>query len=149
MRYRLQGGPGQFAQRGGNAVLLHFESQNSLRLSRASVCNERNLGYFRKTRGQTGTKCCKLQHGLPLGGGGGGLPPPDHPEPQPKARGFKATHTRRGSADLFLLLAAGASCEAYKKLIQSLCKAHTKLIQRLHKAYTKIIYKAYTKLSVL
>ena len=28
LRYRLQGGPGQFAQRGGNAVLLHFEVQN-------------------------------------------------------------------------------------------------------------------------
>ena len=40
LRYRLQGGPGQFAQRGGNAVLLHFEVQNSSHLSRASPSKE-------------------------------------------------------------------------------------------------------------
>ena len=52
--YRLQGELEQFAQRGGNAVLLHFEIQNSLRLSRASVwtvCNERNLDTFAKRFG--------------------------------------------------------------------------------------------------
>ena len=62
LRFRLQGGHGQFAQRGGNAVLLHF--QNSLRLSCASVCNERNLRFFRKSNAQKGPKCCKLPHGM-------------------------------------------------------------------------------------
>ena len=79
LRFRLQGGQGQFAQRGGNAVLLHFGTQNSLRLSSASVCNERNLGYFRRSNAQKGPKCCKLQHGMLQ------RPPPHPPLPmQPK-----------------------------------------------------------------
>ena len=57
-------------RRGDNAVLLQFGTPKSLHLPRASACNKQNLLYFRKTRGQTGTKCCKLQHGLPVGGGG-------------------------------------------------------------------------------
>ena len=50
---------GQFAQRGGNAVLVNLGIQNSLRISRARVCNERNLRYFRKSNAQKGPKCCK------------------------------------------------------------------------------------------
>ena len=49
LRYRLQGGPGQFAQRGGNAVLLHFEVQNSSHLSCASPSKEQNLDILAKS----------------------------------------------------------------------------------------------------
>ena len=78
---QAQGRHGQFAQRGGNAVLLHFGIQNSLRLSRASLCEDRNRGYFRKSNAPKGPKCCKLQHGMlqrappPLPGGRRGCPP--------------------------------------------------------------------------
>ena len=54
LRYRLQGGPGQFAQRGGNAVLLHFEVQNSSHLSRASPSKEQNPDTLAKSTPKSG-----------------------------------------------------------------------------------------------
>ena len=54
LRYRLQGGPGQFAQRGGNAVLLHLEVQNSSHLSRASPSKEQNPDTLAKSTPKSG-----------------------------------------------------------------------------------------------
>ncbi len=54
-------------RRGDNAVLLKFGTPKSLHLPCASACNKQNLGFFRKSNGQQGIPCCKLQHGLLLG----------------------------------------------------------------------------------
>jgi hypothetical protein len=96
----LQGGPGQFAQRGGpgqfaqtgGPVPLHFEILNSLRLSRASVCNERNLETFAKPTPKSGPcviNSTRIAWGRGGGGGGGGCPPQTPPSLSLKTEGSK------------------------------------------------------------
>ena len=77
LRYRLQGGPGQFAQRGGNAVLLHFEVQNSSHLSCASPSKEQNLDTLAKSTPKSGPSVVNTTRIACLGddwGEGGGSP---------------------------------------------------------------------------
>ena len=41
------------------AILLRFDMQKTLHLSRASPCNEHNLGYIQFSNTQIEPKCCK------------------------------------------------------------------------------------------
>ena len=91
LRYRLQGGPGQFAQRGGNAVLLHFEVQNSSHLSRASPSKEQNCDTLAKSTPKSGPSVVNSTRIACFWGlwGGWGLSPPDHPSLSLKAQGSR------------------------------------------------------------
>ena len=111
---------GQFAQRGGNVVLLHLEVQNSSHLSRASRSKEQNLDTLAKRTPKSGPSVVNSTRIACFGGGGGGSPPgggggggggvpPRPPQPQPKGSRLKATPTRRGSADLLRYLRSGVS----------------------------------------
>ena len=102
LRYRLQGELEQFAQRGGNAVLLHFEIQNSAHLSRASPSKEHNLEPLAKSTPKSFTSVINNTRIVCFWGDWGVAPPPRPPQPQPKGSRLKATPTRRGSADYFV-----------------------------------------------
>ena len=94
--YRLQGELEQFAQRGGNAVLLHFEIEHSSHHSRASPSKEHNLDSLAKSTPKSFTSVINNTRivcfwvdwgGRPPprggggGGGGGGCDPPTPPPP--------------------------------------------------------------------
>ena len=108
LRYWLQCGPGQFAQRGGNALLLHFEVQNSSHVSHASPSKEQNLDTLAKSTPKSGpsvvnsTRIACFWEGCGVGTPPerGGVVTPRLPQHQPKGSRLKATPTRRGSADL-------------------------------------------------
>ena len=74
LRYKLQGEPGQFAQRGGNAVLVHFEVQNSSHLSRASPSKEQNPDTHAKPTPKSGPSVVNSPRIACFGGLGGGVP---------------------------------------------------------------------------
>ena len=104
LRYRLQGGPGQFAQRGGNAVLLHFEVQNSSHLSRASPSKEQNPDTLAKPTPKSGPSVVNSTRIACFWGGWGVGTPPErggvcHPQtPAASAQRLKAQghpHTPR------------------------------------------------------
>ena len=87
-----------------NAVLLHFEVQNSSHLSRASPSKEQHSKPTHKS-GPSVVNSTRIA--CFWGGCGVGTPPerggfvtPRLPQHQPKGSRLKATPTRRGSADL-------------------------------------------------
>ena len=98
LRYRLQGGPGQFAQRGGNVVLLHFEVQNSSHLSRASPSKEQNLDTLAKRTPKSGPSVVNSTRiACLLGDWGRGGPPPGRRRgggPDPPSLSLKAQGSR-------------------------------------------------------
>jgi hypothetical protein len=114
---------GKLCQRGGTGVLLHFWHSVVVvpPLAHTNVCNERNLGYFRKSNAQQVPNCCILQFGmlqrvppppltpLPLppeggeGTGGGASPKTSQIQSENEMLTYcQASHTpTEGSADLF------------------------------------------------
>jgi hypothetical protein len=91
-----------------NAVLLHFEVQNSSHLSRASPSKEQHLNTLSKPTHKSGpsvvnsTRIACFWEGCGVGTPPerGGFVTPRLPQHQPKGSRLKATPTRRGSADL-------------------------------------------------